>query len=67
MHRDDQLTVQHDEIGDIKATAKLQWAAIQTNANAIAGMQGENRILFGILGILMGGSITLQLRGKRKE
>jgi hypothetical protein len=51
-------------LAEIKADAKLNSVAISANTNAISGMQGENRVIFGILGLLMAGSITLHVRAK---
>lgn len=53
-------------IVQLKADIKEQRDAVAANTSAIAGMQGENRVIFGILGLLMAGSITLQIRSKRQ-
>jgi hypothetical protein len=53
-------------VAQVKADVKENRDVILANTSAIAGMQGENRVIFGILGLLMAGSITLQVRAKRQ-
>jgi hypothetical protein len=55
-----------ERIAQLSVEAKEERDSVNANTNAISGMQGENRIIFGILGLLMAGSITLQVKAKRQ-
>jgi hypothetical protein len=65
-HRDD-LLVDHDRaITELNRKVQDQWAASKSDHDVIVAMQAEERIISGILALLIGSSITLQVVGRRK-
>ncbi len=62
--QDHDITELNKHIEATDARVHENTVATQTNSSMIAGMQGEERIIGGILATLMGISITLNVRKK---
>jgi hypothetical protein len=66
-HRDDLLSSHDEKITALENRVSKQWDAANANSMAIAAMQEENRILQGLLGLLVSGSITFQAVSNKKR
>ena len=52
-------------VKDVDDRVQRQWTAINTLQQTVSGMQGENRIIFAVLGLLQSGSLVVGLRPKK--
>ena len=64
--QDHSIEALEKNIDSMKMTEQKQWDAIQANSSYIAGLQGEERILGGVLVLIQGGIITLTLQKKKR-
>jgi hypothetical protein len=62
--QDNNIKAMNDHLVSTDATVRLQWTAINKLVSDVSGMQGEERIIGVILGLISTGGIILQVRKK---
>jgi len=63
--QDANISSLNKHIESTDANVLRQETALNINAMAIAELQGEERVFFGILSILTGASIVIQVKGRK--